>query len=125
MEATLGKGVLEGAIPPISPKSPQEVVESKLIPCEKCGETAAILIFADDAIDLGGFEDCARKMYHQYSDLNVSTWIIGPPVGDLNGAQTPTNTMKVWPQREPIKTITADEFNADLDAFVDMHCGQV
>jgi len=42
----------------------------------------AMLIFAPNAIDPGHFEDCARKMYPHYNHLNVSTWIIGPALGE-------------------------------------------
>lgn len=122
MQALLGKGSLSGAIPPLSPKSNTEVVESKLIACERCGGNAALLIFADGAKTPGDFEDYARKMYHKYKELNVPTWIIGPPIGELAESRTPTQVMKVWPSREKIVTTTADEFNAKLDTLLDKHC---
>ena len=65
---------------PVSPKAPSEVGESKLMPCDQRGETAAMLIFAYDATTTGDFEDYARKMYPKYSDLNVPIWIIGEPL---------------------------------------------
>jgi hypothetical protein len=68
------------------------------------------------------FEDYARKMYHKYKELDVPTWIIGPPVGELAESRTPTQVMKVWPSRDDIVTTTADEFNAELDALLDKHC---
>ena len=122
MEAILGKGSLSGVTPPSSPRSPTEVVESKLIPCERCGNNAALLIFADDAITPGDFEDYARKMHHKYIQLDVPTWIIGPPIGELAESKTPTQVMKIWPNREVIVTTTADEFNADLDFLLEKHC---
>jgi len=125
MEALLGKGSLSGAIPPSSPQSHTEVVESKLIPCGRCGDNAALLIFADDATTPGDFEDYARKMYPKYTELDVPTWIIGRPVGELTGFRTPTQVMKVWPSRDAIVTTTADEFNADLDILLDKHCSFV
>ena len=125
MEALLGEGSLGGAIPPSSPGSNTEVVESKLIPCERCGDNAALLIFANDATTPGDFEDYARKMYHKYKELDVPTWIIGPPVGELAESRTPTQVMKVWPSRDCIVTTTADEFNAELDALLDKHCSCV
>lgn len=45
----------------MSPKAPGEVIENKLICCEKCGAIVALLIFANDATDPGHFEDYARK----------------------------------------------------------------
>ena len=68
---------------PASPKAPREIVESKLIPCDRRGHNAAMLIFAYDAKTVADFENHARKMYVKYSDLNVPTWIIGEPVGIL------------------------------------------
>ncbi len=42
----------------------------------------AMLIFAPQATDPGGFEDYARKMYPEYTRLDLPTWIIGPALGD-------------------------------------------
>jgi len=67
--------------PPPRPPEPKEVIESRLIPCKRCGHVVAMLIFAPQATDAGGFEDYARKMYPEYSRLNLPTWIIGPALG--------------------------------------------
>lgn len=85
-------------------------------------EAKGDFIFADDAVELGFFEDYARKMYPQYKRLDVPTWIIGPPIGRLDESRTPTQVMKVWPNREPIMTTTADAFNAELDNLLERHC---
>jgi len=106
---------------PASPKAPREIVESKLIPCDRCGHNAAMLIFSYDAKTDADFENCARKMYVKYSDLNVPTWIIGEPVG-IPGFGTPSKIVKVWPHRESIRQITPNDFNAELDALIDNHC---
>ncbi len=50
--------------------------------CERCGRMVAMLIFAPQATDPGGFEDYARKMYPEYTRLDLPTWIIGPALGD-------------------------------------------
>jgi hypothetical protein len=68
--------------PPRRPPEAKEVIESKIIPCERCGAVVAMLIFAPKATDPGRFEDYARKMYPQYNRLNVPTWIIGPALGE-------------------------------------------
>jgi hypothetical protein len=52
------------------PLEAKEVVESKIIPCERCGSVVAMLIFAPTATDPGRFEDYARKMYPQYTHLH-------------------------------------------------------
>jgi hypothetical protein len=53
--------------PPPRPPQAKEVIESKLMACERCGAVVAMLIFAPAATDPGRFEDYARKMYPQYS----------------------------------------------------------
>ena len=100
----------------------QEIVESKLIPCDKCGKNLAMLIFSYDAVKPGQFEDYARRMYPKYTSLNVATWIIGKPETNTGDQRTPTPIMKVWPDRTPIKTSTAEKFNAELDNLIENHC---
>ncbi len=106
---------------PVSPKTPSEVVESKLMPCDRCGATAAMLIFAYDATTTGDFENYARKMYLKYRDLNVPTWIIGEPMG-VAGFDTVSRIVKAWPNREPIQQKTPNDFNVELDEILDHHC---
>jgi hypothetical protein len=79
MEATFCATSEEAGLVDPPPRVPEvkEVIESKIIPCERCGTVVAMLI-APNATDPGRFEDCARKMYPQYNRLNVPTWIIGP-----------------------------------------------
>ena len=60
--------------PPPRPPQAREVIESKLIVCERCGAVVAMLIFAPAAADPGRFEGYARKMYPQYTRLDVPTW---------------------------------------------------
>src|SRR5260370_39494838 len=91
--------------PPPRPREAKEVIESKIIPCERCGAVVAMLIFAPKATDPGRFEDYARKMYLQYNRLNVSTWIIGPALGEGPLIERPADVLKVWPAREPIQRL--------------------
>ena len=58
--------------PPRRPPEAKEAIESKIIPCERCGAVVAMLIFAPKATDQAPFEDYARKMYPQYNHLNVA-----------------------------------------------------
>ena len=109
-------------VPP-QPPEPQELVESKLIPCARCGTMVAMLIFAPQATDAGGFEDYARKMYPEYTRLDLLTWIIGPALGDGPLMERPSEILKIWPSREPIKRQKPAEFNAMLDRLVTGHCG--
>src|SRR4051812_32663930 len=68
------------APPPPQPSPSHELVESQVIPCDRCGTAAAMLIFAPEATDPGQLEDYARKMFPEYSRVNVPTWDIGPPL---------------------------------------------
>ncbi len=74
MEAMAGQAAdsLPVNLPP-RPPEPKELVESRLIPCEHCGAMVAMLIFAPQATDAGGFEDYARKMYPEYTRLDLPT----------------------------------------------------
>ena len=56
-----------------SPASPKERITSKQIFCPRCGEVAALLILADQAREVAEIEDCARKTYSIYEELDVVT----------------------------------------------------
>ena len=98
------------------------MIESKLIPCERCGTVVAMLIFAPNATDAGHLEDYARKMSPHYNHLNVPTWIIGPALGEGPLIDRPADVLKVWPAREPIQRLPPAQFNSLLDQFVTRHC---
>jgi hypothetical protein len=104
------------------PPEPTEVVESKLISCERCGVNLAMLVFAPGATDAGRFEDYARRMYSEYKRLNVQTWIIGPALGVGPLMDRPADLLKIWPIREPIYRQAPAQFNAMLDRLTSEHC---
>lgn len=101
--------------------SPPELVKSEQIPCERCGEIAAHLIFANNARNVGELEDYARKMYAIYQKVNAPTWIIGAPQ-DIPSDVTPALTMKVWPKRQAAKRLSPNAFNSKLDELLAKHC---
>ena len=124
LDLTRHREELTPALQPGHPKkatAPDEIIQSRLIPCEHCGELAAQLIFVDDSTDSNELEEYARKMIAQYSDLNVPTWIIGEPLG-TPGFDTKSRLLKVWPNREPIQLKTVNEFNEELDELLAQHC---
>ncbi len=82
----------------------------------------ALLVFAPDATDPGRFEDYARKMYPEYTHLNLPTWIIGPALGDGPLMDRPADMLKVWPAREPIRRMHPAEFNPIVDELAARHC---
>ncbi len=121
MESILGKGSAEGITIPEMPKAPQEIVESELIPCERCKEPVAMLIFAVGATETSDFEDYARKMYSKYSEINVPTWLIGDFIGEANN-DAPSKVLKIWPRRRPILKMTPNGFKAMIVKLAKNHC---
>src|SRR3954463_9997586 len=85
------------APPPPQPPRSREVVESQVIPCDRCGTAIAMLIFAPEATDPGQLEDYARKMFPEYSRVNVPTWVIGPSLGEGPPEDRPADILRVWP----------------------------
>jgi hypothetical protein len=90
--------------------------------CERCDAGVALLIFADDATDHGGLEDYARLMYQQIQATNLPTWVIGPPQGNAEPHERPSDILKVWPHREPVRRMRPDEFNPIIAALAHAHC---
>ena len=93
-----------------------------LMQCETCGANVALLIFADDEADRGGLEDCARLMYPKVVELNVPTWVIGPPIGSEPSPESPADILKIWPERQSIRQLRPLEFNPLIDSLVTTHC---
>jgi hypothetical protein len=110
------------APPPPTPPGAGDVIESRLIPCDHCGTPVAILIFAPEASDPGQFEDYARKMYAEYSRLNVATWIIGPALGGGPEMDRPADILKVWPKRTAVERLRPAEFNPIVEHLATNHC---
>ena len=98
------------------------MIESKGVMCRRCNAFVALLIFAPRATDAGRVEDYARKMYSEYTTLNLPTWIIGPALGSGPLIDRPADILKVWPVREPIMRIPPDEFNAIIGGLAEAHC---
>jgi hypothetical protein len=124
MEAVMGRTPEDAGSVDIRPRPPEtkEMIESKLVPCERWGTVVAMLIFAPNATDPGHFEDYARKMYPHYNHLNVPTWIIGSALGDGPLIDRPADVLKVWPARAPIQRLPPAQFDSPLDQFVTRHC---
>jgi hypothetical protein len=64
-----------------------------------------MLILAPEATDPGRFEDHARKMYPEYTRLDVPTWIIGPALGDGPHEDRPADILKVLPSRARVERL--------------------
>jgi hypothetical protein len=124
LEQQLGSaGPAQRFTPPAPPPPSHELVESKMMQCECCAARVALLIFADQATDHGGLEDYARKMYAQIRQVNLPTWVIGPPTGSDPLPERPADILKVWPEREPVRRMRPDEFNPIVEQLAQAHCG--
>lgn len=124
LEAQSGPAVAPpgGASPSALPPSSGELVESKLMQCNRCGTGVALLIFAPEATDPGRFEDYARRMYGQVQQLKVPTYVIGPALGDGPLMERPADILQIWPERQPMQRLRPDEFNPILDQLAQTHC---
>ncbi len=120
--ATGGTGEEQSVSPPPGPSASPKRVATKLMQCERCGANVALLIFADDAADRGGLEDCARLMYPKVVELNIPTWVIGPPIESEPSPESPADILKIWPEREAIRQLRPDEFNPIIEALATTHC---
>lgn len=106
--------------PPPPMRDPGQMVESKLLQCDRCDGFVAMLIFAHDAHGHGGLEDYARLMYPKVVELNLPTWVIGPQV--WVGPDGPSDILKIWPERESVCRMRPDELDAQIDRLKDSHC---
>jgi hypothetical protein len=112
-----GKAQLLGNEDPLLVEQPPKSIEkiaSKIIPCQKSGRPAALLIFADHAKDIGGLEDYARLMYSKIVELDVPTWVIAPSEG--TGKNAAANILKVHPKREPVCKLTQQQIQSNVRA---------
>ena len=110
---------------PASPPDTGEGIEGKLMQCERCGASAAMLIFAPGATEPARFEDYARLMYPEYTRLNLPTWIVGPSLGGGPLEDRPADILQVWPVRGSMERLRPNEFNARIDRLVASHCALV
>lgn len=124
IKAAARSGPVTGPLPPAppSPPAPAEVIESKLMQCERCDAGVALLIFAPEATDPGRFEDYARKMYAEYTRLNLPTWIIGPALGGGPMMDRPAEILKVWPERGDTELLVPAQFNPVIEELATKHC---
>ena len=108
--------------PPEHPTEPREEIASTLMQCETCRANVALLIYADNAVEPGGLEDYARLMYANVAELNVPTWVIGPPSGNGPPLRQVSDMLKIWPTREPVFRSCPDDFNSIIEKLITAHC---
>ncbi|WP_239689878.1 hypothetical protein [Pseudomonas syringae] len=120
LETTLGRGRLTAL--PARLSEPRGQVPVEEVYCEVCNHLVALVVFAENATDLGQLEDCARMMYMQYAWHNVPTWIIGPQYGRGLIPQRRANVLQVWPQHGFLESLRPEEFNPRTEALATQHC---
>jgi len=122
MELICGKS--DGEIEPYNLQQEVQIVESKLMPCAKCGTITSLMVFAPEASTLGQLENYARRMFAKIKEQNVPTWIVGEETEILIDGQLAGEALvlKVWPKREPARIINSIGLNAMFDDFMDNHC---
>lgn len=108
--------------PPPRPPEPRHKIASTLMQCMTCRANVALLIYADEAEDQGGLEDYARLMYATIAELDVQTWVIGPPSGTGPPMRQTSDILKVWPQQEPLFQSCPDDFNPLIEKLITTHC---
>lgn len=109
---------------PYTPQKDNVVIKSSLMPCEKCGKPAAMMIIAPDAFSAGDLADYARLMHTKVQELNVPTWVVGAEKEIIKNGEPMGEALvlKIWPEHEDAKVILSPEFNAMLDVCMTTHC---
>ncbi|KPX66583.1 hypothetical protein ALP66_200037 [Pseudomonas amygdali pv. photiniae] len=120
LETTLGRG--RPTALPVRLSEPRGQVPVEEVYCEVCNHLVALVVFADEANDLGQLEDCARMMYMHYAWHNVPTWLIGPQYCGGPIPQRRANVLQVWPQHGPLESLRPEEFNPRIEALATRHC---
>ena len=111
----------EAAPRPPQPPPTRELVESEVIPCDRCGTVVSMLILAPEATDPGRFEDHARKMYPEYTRLDVPTWN-RPCTWRWPPGDRPADFLKVWPSRARVDRLRPADFNPNIERLATEHC---
>lgn len=104
---------------PLQTSRPPQRIASKLIPCSRCGQSLAFLVFADD----GTLEDHARLMYPHIREQGLPTYIIGPPEGSGPLEQRPGAVQQVYPERGPVQRLSMRDFDQVVATLEATHCG--
>lgn len=122
MEAIYGDG--KGEPEPYEVHKERHLIKSEIMPCEQCGEPAAIMVIAPDATTEGELEDYARLMYIKLKELNIPAWVIGREKevqidGVLMGNAL---VLKVWPEREAPREILSIDLNPQFEVLMKNNC---
>jgi hypothetical protein len=63
-----------------------------------------------------------KLLYQEAAQYNLPTCVIGPQVGTEPFPERPSDILKIWPSREPVRRLRPDEFNAEIGRFQKIHC---
>jgi hypothetical protein len=105
---------------PVQPSGPRHRIPAQLLQCQRCHAAVGHLIFVEDpSLTL---EDHARLMYQRIQELQLPTWIIGPPPRPGEPPDQDAEILKVYPVREPPRRLSPAAFHALIDPLTEQHC---
>jgi hypothetical protein len=121
MEATIGKGT--GTIKSYETPAQSQMFEAERITCRKCGTLVAFIVYSSDDTR-ASLEDNARFGFAKAKEFNVPTWVIGEESDVVVNNQYVSRflSLKVWPEREPMRLMLGTELDDLLCPLVEDHC---
>jgi len=72
-------------------------------------------------------------MYPKVVELNVPTWVIGPPIESEPTPDSPKrrrqslhllDILKIWPERQSLGQLRPDEFTPIIEVLATTHCAE-
>ena len=122
MEHVCGRGT--GNLDAYVSQKEKHLIRSDTMPCVQCNATTAMMVVAPYASTPDRLEDYACLMFAKIKEANVPAWIVGYEKevlvdGDMMGEAL---VLKVWPSREPARTMLSKELNTIFDDLMNTHC---
>ena len=98
-------------------------IKSMVFPCYDCAAPAAVLLYAESNTN-AAIEDVARLMFENLDKVNVPAWIMGPEEKKvIEGHEgIKSLSLKVWPVREEIKTVSSFDMQSEFLELMKNHC---
>ncbi len=123
MDAILGSSDQPVQSGPTSKKTNK--IKSMVFPCDDCNAPVAILLYAESNTN-AAIEDVARLMFDNLDKVDVPAWIMGPEEKIVKEGHEGIQSLslKVWPMREEIKTVTSFEMHPIFLDLMQNHCKQ-
>lgn len=120
-EASKPEHLSRDATPPDFVPEGTEVFESKMIPCSRCNQVIAHLVFSWDSASEEEMECVGKKFELEASVSDYPIWILGAPDSD-DDAIAKHLTLQISPVKENVYWEHPNEMNKRLIALDDDHC---